>query len=697
MQRVRNLAMNSVNRQSPANDTVGLAEWVLATAVGAALAGMVWQALLFGGGLVGGDTYTYFFPQKQVIAEAFEAGELPLWHDRTALGYPLHAESQAGVFYPPTQLLYRIVDVNSAYNASILLHYLFAFVFTWRFMRSQRLSCLAALFAATAFVYGWFPARISLEWSIIGGVWFPCSLWLTHRLITKTTRGRMVALSLCLGVHLLAGHFAVAFITQLTCFGYAIITLWLQRHPTAGFRIASATGAVAGSIVLALLLAAIQLVPTYELKTISQRSGGEQVFDAAYGHMPPVYLTQLVASWWYWHTPEIVASGQMMSILPWSHVAAATNPVECHFYLGLIPVMLIGTSLFSRVRRRLPGGLLTTWLILGSMGIVYATGWLVPVSQHLPGFGWFMGPGRYTIIAQLAGATIAGAVLDVLWRKRGGIARGVTTAVVIAIVLVDVQKSSQPPVRNAVVVSDAPLNGLTDSWVRRQLAELDSADVRLLIRGPNVGNLYGVSCLPSYLGLGPAIYVDEQKLYTAFPLDDGQVFPTPDQQDLLRSRGVTHVLTTEQIETPSPQLELIGGGPDSFLNRVWGRGSSPCWLYRFSDPPHRVYCDDDSQLTSWRWIRHRPTDVAYKVSLASAGVVKLRELMLAGWDVTVDGLPVDAVTEGGLSRDVRVEAGTHTIRWVYRPLSFRIGMAISLCTILLLLVAVPRSTPATSR
>ena len=61
-----------------------------------------------GGGLVGGDTYPYFLPQKIVLAESFARGELPLWHNLTGLGYPLHAESQAGVFYPTNQILYRL-------------------------------------------------------------------------------------------------------------------------------------------------------------------------------------------------------------------------------------------------------------------------------------------------------------------------------------------------------------------------------------------------------------------------------------------------------------------------------------------------------------------------------------------------------------------------------------------------------------
>ena len=127
-------------------------DWFVAIVIGCALSWGVWHELLMGGGIVGGDTYPYFFPQKQIMADGLAHGELPLWHDRTGLGYPLHAESQAGIFYPTNQILYRLLDLNSAYNTSIMLHYVLAFVFAWRFCCCQKLSHPSSLLAAMVFV-----------------------------------------------------------------------------------------------------------------------------------------------------------------------------------------------------------------------------------------------------------------------------------------------------------------------------------------------------------------------------------------------------------------------------------------------------------------------------------------------------------------------------------------------------------------
>lgn len=691
--------MTSAAQQLRREDVVRRCDWLVAVVLGIGLTGVVWRDLLTGGGLVGGDVYPYFLPQKQVLAESLAAGDIPLWHDRTGLGYPLLAESQAGVFYPPNQVLYRLFDVHTAWHLAVLLHYAASYAFAWRFLRSQQLSQTAALFAAMVFVYGWFPARISLEWSIIGGVWFPLTLWLTDRLTAAPRLIAVAALGVAFATHLLAGHFALAFISQVTCVAYAVLrggARSTQRRLAAG---ATAGGFVIAGIAVGMLLAAVQLLPTLELKTISQRSGAETPFDPAYGHLPPIYITQVLASWWYWHTPEIVRSGQFLTLLPWTHVAADSNVVECHLYPGLIPLVLCGSVLLRPIRRRLPSGQLLIWGILGAGTLVYATGWLLPVFGRLPGFSWFMGPGRWTIVTQLAAAVIAGHALDVWLRRRSVTARWLLTAVLLAAGLADVLRASAFPVRDAVIVESPPLQALSESWVRKELQRYPAASARLLLRGANVGNLYGVSSLPTYLGLGPATYLSEQQRYAAFPDADPSVFPSPEEEALLRERGVTHLLMVERIARPADSLELVRSGPDAFLNQVWARGGQPCWLYRFRDPPQRVFATDGGVLNEWTWVEDRPGCKVFDVTLAEAGTIGLRELMLPGWSVTVDGRAVAPVAAargqtGGparMQRLVAVESGAHRIRWTYRPRTFTIGASMSLAAAVVLAALALRS------
>jgi hypothetical protein len=689
-------------------------EWLVALVIGCGLSLYVWRGFLAGGGLVGGDTYPYFFPQKQVLAESFARGEIPLWHNRTSLGYPLLAESQAGVFYPTNQVLYRLLDIHSAYHTSILLHYAAAFVFAWRFCRSQQLSATSALLAAMVFVYGWFPVRVSLEWSIIGGVWFPLSLWMTERFLQKPNRRRLACLSLGLATHLLAGHFTLAFITQLTCLGYALLSRRRQSIayvatglgaeslpagfvPTMILTQWRAAAGVAAAIAMAVALAAVQLVPTYELRQLSQRDGTHAVFNPSDGHMPPVYLTQLVASWWYWHTPEMAASRESLKH-PFLLSTGDTNPVEAHLYVGLIPLLLMTSLLSTHVRRFVRTTNWKTWGVLAAAGILYAFGWFVPIFRHLPGFGFFIGPGRYTIITTLGFAIIAGLGLDGLLRRRSSTVRIVLTTLIAVITLPDLLKSAEYPVCDAQVVEYPPLRGLNESWLAKTLQEEDArSPVRLLSGGPNIGNLFGVSSVPQYLGLGPAEYFSKELAVDTQPKPADSVFPTLEQLQRLNSLAVTHILTTEPVQNLSEECELLGSGPDAFLNRVWGRGTADCFLYRVKTARGRVSTEPLNALTQLRFLRRSSGDVEFEVEVREPAEVHLSELMFPGWEVAVDGINVEATQSSGISRSVSIPAGQHVIRWRYRPQSFQWGAIVSLLSVAALAICCIRRRDNNSR
>lgn len=696
-------------------------DWLTALIISAALTAFFWKGLLFGGGLVGGDTYPYFFPQKQLIAEEFAAGRIPLWHDRTALGYPLLAESQGAIFYPVTQILYRLCDAHSAYHSSLLLHYLLATLFTWRYARSQGLRQPTALLVALVFVYGWFPARASLEWSIIGGVWFPLCLWLTDRLIKSPSILCLSALSLAMAAHLLAGHYTLAFITQLTCVALSLLAQPCKmadgQAPNAS-PVASATtsrikaaGWTIAAIGIALLLAAVQLLPTLELRQASQRDGQENVFNPAYGHLPPVYLSQLFASWWYWHTPELIQTRAMMQT-PFRS-PADTNAVEAHFYAGLLPLALCLSLLNRSLRQRIPPAIRHPWPLLTALATLYAFGWLVPLFRHLPGFGFFMGPGRYTIVATLGLAILAGASLDALLRRQSALFRSLVVTSIAAFTFVDLQWSSMA-VSDAVIVDNPPWKSLPESWLARELQKADhQSPVRLLAPGPNIANLFGISCVPHYLGLGPAAYFQEKFRLKGPDSNPDQSFPSEQQEARLRLLGVTHILATDPIPLPAASLELVASGPDKFLNRVWGRGAAPCFLYRFQNPPARIFIEPLDSAASVQILERIPGKLVVQAFSPHPGVLVCRDLNYPGWTATVT--PTNADTAGNnatatfgqndrpadaeqpdqipppqspddFRRTVWIPAGKTTVTWQYQPTSLRNGALISFATTLSLIL-----------
>ncbi len=655
-------------------------EWLLAALFSLTCVICCWSSLIQGAGLVGGDTYPYFLPQKQFMCEEIAAGRIPLWHDRTALGYPLLAESQGGIFYPATALLY-VLDAHQAYHISFLVHYWLAGILAWRFARSEGLHNTASLFAALVFVYSWFPARASLEWSIIGGVWFPFCLWQTQRLLQQPSFIRFAVCVAGFAVHLLAGHFALAFITQLTCLLLAIRAVVAGSGSVNQRRVAIL---VPLAIACGLLTAAIQLLPTLELQRVSQRDGTSTVFKVGYGHLPPFYLTQLLAGWSYWHTPELLTTAAVQRLT--SLVDAPTNAVEAHFYPGLIPLGLCLMLFRYRMRHRLRNRSWRFWFLVGTLAVAYATGCFLPLTGRLPGFAWFMGPGRYTMASTMAVSIVSGMVIDQFVHRRSLVVQMLLLLSLSVPSFLDMRWSTAV-VSDAKPVNNPPWEGLEDSWLAEVLAaENEQSEVRLFAPGPNIGNLFGVSCVPQYLGIGPAAYYSEEFALQGAVAGAAETFPSPEQMQKLLQLSVTHILTEDVLQDPAPEIELLHASPDSFLNRVWGRGDRPCWLYRLRNPQARIRVEPSEAIVSLTYQR-QPDLLQADIELREPARLIWAELDYPGWQISSgsdqqpgESPPMDSAQAADSIlplREVQLQAGRQTVRWEYRPRSFLLGWQIS--------------------
>ena len=143
------------------------------------------------------------------------------------------------------------------------------------------------------------------------------------------------------------------------------------------------------------------------------------------------------------------------------------------------------------------------WLAAGIVALAYATGWLLPIGRHLPGFSFFRGPGRYGIVTTLAIALLSGQLLGQLSRQSSSrFACGVLFAIVFGSTCGDLWLVSRM-VKYTYLVRNPAITFRNDSPVRQMLfAEKEIP--RMLAPGPNVGNLLGVSCVPWYLGIAPS-------------------------------------------------------------------------------------------------------------------------------------------------------------------------------------------------
>lgn len=692
----------------PSGGSAMLREGLLAGLLGISLTMLFFWPLWLGDGLIGGDLYTYYFPQKLLLQQALHRGELLLWNPLTGHGYPALAESQTGVLYPPNWFFYGCLELNTAYHASQLTHYVLAFVGAWALARRIGLSFGSAAIASLIFTYGWFPPRICLEWAIVTGMYLPWVLLCVVSFLDSGAWRYGITASLLLALQLFAGHFHLAFITLLLAVGYTVV--WRLRGiglpATANRRLL----AIGFWLACGFGLAAAQLVPTWELKALSQRVRVGDRFDPAYGHIPPLYLSQLVAPW-MWYRPGYDLDGALRD-LKLLAVNAGTNKVEAHLYLGFSTFVLFVVALSQRLRRRsrspiaaapsksaiatdsasrsvlacdpAPTG---TLVVMSLLAISYAIGWWMPAARFLPGFSFFTGPGRYGIVVALLGGCLAGRAWESLtagWRSPG--LRFAATGTLFLVLAAEFWWVSQ-------VVTYAwpvppPLAQRRFSAVKPMLAD-HRGPVRLLAPGANACNVLEVAALPVYLGLGPDLYFREEYLpaYSAFlqgdTLSNDEVTA---RVTWLRAAGVTHLLTFVPLGERWPVV-LRGQGIDPYLNRVYARYDAPVFLYRL-DAPGRVYWDETHSADQITVLEHKPHTIRIRTNAASDGVLVLTDLMYPGWTARIDGQPTPAETAGSTDalpfRRVRVPSGEHVVTWEYAPASVRWGLCLSAAVALFL-------------
>ncbi|MCK5860843.1 MAG: hypothetical protein KAH38_00060 [Candidatus Hydrogenedentes bacterium] len=244
---------------------------------------------------VGGmyDIYRYYAPLTFLLDTAIHSGEFPTWNPLTYCGLPNTGNPQAFLFYPP-HLLRSLLTINPTPERSnitlaimIGLHFLFMALCTYLLGRAHGLSLPGALTAAIAFAFSALIVRRMCEYHIITTIaWLPLLLLLIKKSIDSREFLQKMIFSLCgaiiLGLSILGGFLQIVNLMGLVAGIYALFyfllnsdwkadsgTLWRRLRPWMHNGIAMATLFILGS-----LLAAVLLLPAWELASFTLRTSG---------------------------------------------------------------------------------------------------------------------------------------------------------------------------------------------------------------------------------------------------------------------------------------------------------------------------------------------------------------------------------------------------------------------------------------
>lgn len=375
----------------------------------------------------GGDLASFLYPVYSFAARSIQDGTLPLWNPHLYGGSPFAADMQTGLFYPINLLAFLVARpfTYQSIEGLAIVHYFLAGCFAYLYARGLGLRPLPSFASGLVFAFSGFTvAHLAHLNMLAAAVWLPLILFFFHRALTRASLASAVCAGAFFGVSTLAGHVQVSLYIGLFLVVYWLWWLYyrrgaLRRAPTDGVATpcnpAGSTlvslAALPIALVLAVLLAAVQLLPSFELTRLSLRADLGFAAAGDYKSTPLNLITMVVPHFF---------GGDAANY--WGFRWSLT---EVYAYVGLLPLALAVLALLF-ARRLRPWSLfflLSTALFLllsfGEQTPLY--GWLYKL---VPGFDKVRAPGRFALLFDFSLAMLAGIGLEsmtgrmpALWRR----------------------------------------------------------------------------------------------------------------------------------------------------------------------------------------------------------------------------------------------------------------------------------------
>jgi hypothetical protein len=705
-----------------------------------------------------------------------------------AMGFPVLADFQSGVFYPP-HLLFVVLPFFIAIRAIFVFHFLVASLGSYSLLRRWKFPWYASLLGALLFtVGGTIVSLTNLLNHFQTAVWLPWVILFWERVVQTVSWKNFLAFVLILVIQFLAGS------PELFVFSMAFVLIDGLRvkasEPEVSYVKMMATFICANLLVIALTM--VQLLPTAELVLESRRNQPIPAREALLWSLDPLRLLNL-----FFVDKEIDPSASIGMRLFFGREPSFI----VSYYLG--NVWSFGICL---------------WLVLGYWrdkvalfclivsSMLFALGSYTPIYPfllyHLPILGSFRFPEKFffftyalIIYASLRGLAefleddrirfkkaslvVLGAVClawiaayfyvrsnlhvlarliavdsgvdpssDVHAKMVAGLVSNLEQQIVLCLALlvlfalVAVGKIRRS-LFGLLLVSVAFVDL---SWAHRGLLFPVKAqfvyDSPTVLEAPDT-NLSRLFYYPSGRNLHPGVFVingqppfkEAAALFFQNLLPNEGIFQGFDyfqEIDALARRPYTEFLGFANQLDPAAQIRLLRAFNVKYLvsfqplivNGISLVSHFPqyfSWVYRIERTIPRVYIvnksieekkseqvlqrlssldfdptqavvlnerltinSQESLIATAKLIRYEHQRVTVHASLNDAGILVLADSYYPGWRAYVDGTEAKILRANHFFRAVALTEGEHVVEFKYEPLSFKIGLIISLMTVLLL-------------
>ncbi len=255
-------------------------------------ASFFWQSFVSEKILLNGDALNFFYPLKQMQANAFREFRLPLWNQFLQSGTPLLANSQAAALYPANFLI-LFLQTQDAIQLMLALNVIVAGITMFFFAKRTGLNESAAIVSAIAFMASGqmisriFAGHLTLDatYSLI-----PLVFLAVENAFRKKKPSSFALLGIAMALQFFAGFMQLFYYTMLFAIAFAAFHFfYVNEKKISKFQLAKG---IAVTAMVFLALTAIQLFPSLELAGKMNRSQGLSTQDEGSFSMPIATLVE---------------------------------------------------------------------------------------------------------------------------------------------------------------------------------------------------------------------------------------------------------------------------------------------------------------------------------------------------------------------------------------------------------------------
>lgn len=677
-------------------------------------------------------------PLKHFLSESIKRHSLPLWSDAVGEGFPVLSQGETGSLNMINLILFSIFPFVTAFNLTYVITFCMFAIGMYFVAREFSLSRFVAFFCASIFTFtGFHIVQIPHMNHLQTFSYFPFIFWIWIRMIHHPRSRIWLLAPFIFSQQIFAGHYQ--YIYMEVVFFFLFIVFSYRKFKT---YYASLWPKYIIVLLLTVLLSAVQLLPTYEFFTTSDRNQNILTFNRS-TFSAGIGVKEFVRA----INPNIL--GDLKN-------GSYTNPQsafywESLFFIGILPLILFFTS-FNLIKKSL---IVKIFIFIFFVLFILSMDMKSPIYLlfSFPPFSWFRFQSRFIAYMSFLAILLAGFSLEALTKR----IRNHTVKICVLLVIIGVSVlelflfgRSYNPTLDAHKILDMPefLTSIHTAWPYRMHALLSDAYWRKQLYTNGWKNLDTYTYFlnhgtPNYPMIGhiPSLTVysgitQKKQSYLERLLDVSKVNSDKEASLSASAINIFSLHAVKDIITSSPlvnkEVALVrstkppSGDLPVFYHYVLNSVKPIYYMARKIAPAssydeYKEYMKDPKFFSTYdavitgpvhtqqvltqphddiQILSKQPTRYSYRTSNDTDGYFVQSTYFYPGWEAQIDGKPTEIYPANLTGMSVYLPKGTHAVSFTFKPKSLWYGMAVSTIGILgyaiLIIVCAKNQNPSPS-